>query len=346
MPASPPIPAPDGSGKPRTPLDRLVERGFGAGARLLPERAPDTCAYLLVQGAAGPRWLVPARPHPQALAAVATWRPHDRRAAIKWRAFVEAWRLGLAAALPGVERVWIAGDAGDGAPSIHLGTPDRRQKAILFHRTPAGGMAVRKLALSAGAEAAVTREIAILRQLATLRPGLAPAVLGADGVSVDMTWLDGTPVPARLDGVVLALLDSLRLDRQIEPQAGTNLPERLPAFIEHGDMAPWNLRRHPGGLHVLDWEDACIPGLPLQDLVGWLLAVGHVLRRRPVADVLAEGRPTLQAFAHRIGLDVGLAAGLATHGLVRRQRLALDRGDTAYAAALAPAIATPDTWSG
>ena len=110
------------------PLDRLVERCFGPEARLEPGHRPGSIHYLVVSGASGPRWLVPARPNAAGLAAARGWRPHDLGARLKWSAFIGAWRTGTAAHLPGVQEclVVIAGQVrcGPAAGPVDLAAGD------------------------------------------------------------------------------------------------------------------------------------------------------------------------------------------------------------------------------
>ncbi|HMR29773.1 MAG TPA: phosphotransferase [Geminicoccaceae bacterium] len=273
--------------------------------------------------------------------AVRSWSPHDRIAALEWRVLVAAWRLGVAALLPGVDRIWIAGSRATLGPCIHLGTPDRRQKAVLFHGPDP--VTVEKVAIHDDAHAAVAREAATLEAVAQLRPGLAPELLGSTGGSMRTAWIDGSLPPARLDEPVLDLLASLRLGHAT-PTGADGLPEHLPAYIEHGDFAPWNLRLDRGRLRLLDWEDARIPGLPLQDLIGWHLAVGHVAGRRPVAEVLNRHRPVLDAFARRIGLDAATVPPLVRLHLHRRRELARNRDDAGLAAAIDAALTASERW--
>lgn len=336
MPSAP-APAPSLAPPLRTvSLEHLVARCFGAAAQLCSAPCPDATAYLAVSGRAGPRWLLPARPTEASLRVARSWRPHGRAAALRWRGLIAAWRSGVAARLPGVERIWIAGGALRSA--VHLGTPDRRQKAVVFHAPgPSGVASVEKIAIHDEARAAIAHEAAILESLARLRPGLAPEVLEFGPGSFRTAQIDGDLVPPRLDEAIRTLLASLRLDGDL-PSGDASLPERLPAFIEHGDFTPWNLRRSDGRLRLLDWEDARIPGLPLQDLIGWHLAVGHIADRRPVVEILRRQEPVLHEFARRIGLDTGTVAPLVRIYLRRRRELARARGDAGYAAALNTAL--------
>ena len=323
------------------PLEQLIGRCFGPEARLFRSRQPGATAYLAVSGASGPRWLLPARASDTALLAARSWRPHGPAASLKWRALLAAWRHGTAALLPGVERIWIAGGPSDPAPCVHLGTADRWQKAVLFH--PCDPISVEKIAIRDEARAAVAHEAAILETLARLRPGLAPELLGTAPGSLRSRWVDGDLPPPRLDEPILALLASLGLDREV-PVGKAGLPDRLPAFIEHGDFAPWNLRVGTGGPRLLDWEDARIPGLPLQDLIGWHLAVGHLAGRQPVAGILQRQRLPIQDFARRIGLDAATVPPLVRLHLTRRRELARTRGDAGYAAALDAALWAGERW--
>ena len=250
------------------------------------------------------------------------WRPYDRGASLKWLAFRLAWHVGIAGGLPGIERASLIGiperDAVLGPlapPAIYVGTPDRRQKAVLFHGDPSGRrLAVEKVAIGADAADAIAQETRILRQLATLCPSLGPEVLRSDGDRLVTRWVDGSLIGPRLDETLLELLASLRRDNEIETtaeqRAAFSLPPRLPAFIEHGDLAPWNIRRAGGRLHLTDWEDGRIDGMPLQDLVGWILAVRHLLAGQPPSEALRSERPVLDAFARRIGIEVATVPGL------------------------------------
>jgi hypothetical protein len=255
--------------------------------------------------------------------------------------------------LPGIERVSLIGiperDAMLGPlapPAIYVGTPDRRQKAVLFHGDASGRkLAVEKVAIGADAADAVAQEARILRQLATLRPSLGPDVLWSDGDRLVTRWIDGNLISPRLDETLLDVLASLRRENEIETtaeqRAAFSLPPRLPAFIEHGDLAPWNIRKAGDRLQLTDWEDGRIDGMPLQDLVCWILAVRHLLAGQSVSEALHSERPVLDAFAQRVGIEVATVPGLVMLYLTRRRHLALERGDTAYAAALLTAIETP-----
>jgi hypothetical protein len=327
-------------------------------ARLFPAAASGPgAAFLVVRGPRGPRWLIPERPTPAVVAALAGWRPYDRAPAAKWSLLRRLYRLGLAGRLPGVERCRLR--IAEPAPAIYLGTPDRRRKAVLFVPGDDGQapQAVRKVGLGPDAAAAVAREAKVLGWLAEHRPGLAPRPLARDGVAATLTmeWCPGRPVPRALDPRLLDRLAALalgravatgRADRRLEawPEMrallrAAPLPGSVPGFVEHGDMAPWNIRLDNGTLRLTDWEDARIEGLPVQDLLAYALAVGHRLERRPVAEALARYRDPARALARRIGLDERLLPGLVARFLARRLRLAAARGDAAMVTALRAAAA-------
>jgi hypothetical protein len=313
--------------------------------------------YLVLRGPRGPRWLIPERPSPALLIVLTGWRPYDRLPAAKWSLFRRLYRLGLAGRLPGVERryLWL----GVPSPAVYLGTPDRRQKALAF--VPgADGLAperVQKTALGPDAAAAVAHEAETLLWLATHRPNLAPRLLRHDPATATLTmaWCPGRLVPRALDPRLLDTLAALALGRAVtvgdEDLApwppierlvrATPLPERVPGCVEHGDMAPWNIRRDDGTLRLTDWEDARIEGLPLQDLFSYALAVGHRLERQPVAAALFSVRAPAFALAARIGPDRELFPGLVARFLARRVRQAAERGDAALVAALLAAAEDP-----
>jgi Phosphotransferase enzyme family len=88
---------------------------------------------------------------------------------------------------------------------------------------------------------------------------------------------------ARLAGEVLP--------RWLEAGAPPDLVERLPdlpAVLQHNDLGSWNIVVRPGGFTALDWESARPSGLPLWDLLYFLVDVLPQLDGARSADERAE----------------------------------------------------------
>jgi hypothetical protein len=203
-------------------------------------------------------------------------------------------------------------------PVIYLGTPGSKRKAVvhLVERVSGECQAIVKVPLTDEAKTAVLHEAEVLRALKAEGYEIAPRLLHVDwaqGISTQ-TFVEGRPGLRRLAPEYWRTLCSLLL-----PGETTSLPEHaekwaeivfspnddgqerrrviealeelhdaasLPACWQHGDFAPWNIKRLPnGGCALLDWEDAERKGLPLQDAY-------HFLHMQ---DFLFEGRPKLHA---------------------------------------------------
>ena len=67
-----------------------------------------------------------------------------------------------------------------------------------------------------------------------------------------------------------------RLDYYLETLAS----REWPVVIQHGDFAPWNLLRTPGGaIKAIDWEFGAMEGFPYQDLCHYFLWVSFLIYR-------------------------------------------------------------------
>ncbi len=186
-------------------------------------------------------------------------------------------------------------------PVIYVGTPGPYRKWVfgLIDTQNNRVRAVGKAPLEPQAGRAILGETALLDQLAHEKPGLAPRNLFAHrarGIAVQ-EYLSATPTGRNLtEKHIRFLLDlaipeeTLSLDQVIEDLFKRNdgledenpetrsILERvleegkdrasLPAVWEHGDFAPWNLKRmENGSLCAIDWENAVRGGLPGFDLV-------------------------------------------------------------------------------
>lgn len=55
----------------------------------------------------------------------------------------------------------------------------------------------------------------------------------------------------------------------------------IPVCIEHGDFAPWNIRRTPSGdLFFIDWENATVRGLPWMDALHFVFQTSVLVNRQ------------------------------------------------------------------
>jgi Ser/Thr protein kinase RdoA (MazF antagonist) len=157
--------------------------------------------------------------------------------------------------------------------------------------------AVVKIPLTAEAKVAILREAAVLRQLESDGCTFAPQLLCVDrdkGIATQK-FVEGRPAGRRFTPAIYKLLGSL-----LRPGGATSLATHamplaadldavdgkstvrgaledlhdetpLPSCWEHGDFAPWNIRRTvDGDCVLLDWEDARRDGLPLMDAFHFL----------------------------------------------------------------------------
>lgn len=93
--------------------------------------------------------------------------------------------------------------------------------------------------------------------------------------------------------------------------------------LVHGDLAPWNVLRTPGGIGLIDWETAKFADQPLRDLIHYLVQAGALLRWTDVPTVVRE-------LTHPAGMVTELTRRL---DLPRSQ---IDEALHAYFIALAP----------
>lgn len=97
------------------------------------------------------------------------------------------------------------------------------------------------------------------------------------------------------------------LARRALTRLNINRGVRLATFIEHGDFAPWNVKRSADGrIFVIDWEHAQAEGLPWCDALHFCFQTSVLARRWPAREVLAAMRATMRslgaaAYADAIG---------------------------------------------
>lgn len=285
-------------------LDHVLNTAFPRsdhGDRTTPSELP---IYVIPQGVE-PRWVVIGDSR-DAVPVFRSWRPFKLGTRLRWSAIGGASSLGLLARLPGVIttrapidfsywRRLLPGFREDWAPVLYIGNPSHTRKVTLFFvgRGGQGFKAVAKVPLHPLSGAAILNEAAILEELRGAE--YLPGTLFQDseqGIAAQ-SWLEGQPVSRNLTPAHMALLArfaapgavrvsgqrasiarelaqaDLPFDRDVLSRAQEFLDydEPLPAFIEHRDFAPWNLKRLPdGGTGAIDWEWAVTRGLPGQDI--------------------------------------------------------------------------------
>jgi hypothetical protein len=195
---------------------------------------------------------------------------------------------------------------------VYVGTPGPARKCVVHLVEPASGecRSVLKVPLTEMAKAAILRDADVLNRLAAEGYACAPRVLLVDrerGIAAH-SFLAGTPGSRTFKVSYRKLLTSLLLpgewtslssslaelqpaladDRLPQPAIVAQLLPRLadtselPACWLHRDFAPWNIREvsHDEAA-LLDWEDACRGGLPLQDALHFLHIQNYLFSKRP-----------------------------------------------------------------
>ena len=286
-------------------LDRVLRTAFPPADGGDPTSEAELPVHVIPQGGE-PRWIVVGDPR-DAAPVFRSWRPFKVGTRLRWSAVVGASSLGVLSRVPGVISTlgsidlayWqrsLPGFQDDWAPVIYIGNPSHTRKVTAFfvargdHRLKA----VAKVPLNAMSGSAILNEVAILEKLSGA--DYLPASLFQDperGIAAQ-SWLEGKPVsrtltPAHIEllarfalpgvtirvsaerGTIARELDQadLPFDRDVLARAQEFLDydEPLPAFIEHRDFAPWNLKRLPNGqTGAIDWEWAVTRGLPCQDI--------------------------------------------------------------------------------
>ncbi|HEY2472370.1 MAG TPA: hypothetical protein VGI45_31575 [Terracidiphilus sp.] len=251
-----------------------------------------------------PRWIIIGSPG-AAMPVLKSWSPWNKTSRIQWSVLQAAAAADALRFLPRVSNSVFDVDVAywrgclptfpdQWSAVIHIGSPSYTRKAILFLiENGARVTAAAKVPLAPESAAAIFNEADMLDHLS--RFDYLPRVLFRDrsrGIAAQ-SWLDGKPVGRGFGQPHLDLLNSLAcaegsvrvcddrlslqntLDKSDLPfdrsvlVRGMDMLEcdvLLPAFVEHRDFAPWNLKWiRPGVLGLLDWEWAEPVGLPWQD---------------------------------------------------------------------------------
>lgn len=302
------------------------------------------------------RWIVP-RNSKLVLPVLKSWKPYKLTSRMQWRVILAASRFNIVYLLPKTVRtiikidlsywdIWLDDFSESWEVLVHVGNPSYTRKSIVFFVDRTSSVrAVAKLPLQASAKAAILHEAVILRKLQSKR--LFPRILFADeqlGIAAQ-TWVRGTHVSRKFgkqhiellrqladDNVTVCLSDCHKkiaawvgqLDIPLEPSLlnrALGLLENdreLPAFIEHRDFVPWNLRRLPDGrLTLIDWEWAVENSLPWQDICRFFYMQDYLFRGPGKVWTTLTGNPLLQTYIHSLGIPAEILPGLTMHYLLR-----------------------------
>jgi hypothetical protein len=240
--------------------------------------------------------------------------------------------------LPDYTEAWDA--------AVYVGHPSPTRKAIIFFVDKyARVKAVAKIPIQMAAKDAILNEAAVLQFLGRRLP--LPEVLFTDPIEgiAGQSWMEGGHVPSTFRSEQLDLLSCLiyegaeaclsdhrdRLAAELENQdvhldalllkRALSLLERnesLPAFTEHRDCVPWNMRRLTDGrLTLIDWEWAIQQGLPWQDVCRYFYMQDYLFKKSANLWVILTGHPLLTEYRQRFGISLAAVKGLTMHYLIR-----------------------------
>lgn len=318
--------------------------------------SPDRRAVHIIPQAGVPRWILPDDTS-RALTVLKSWKPYSLKSFVQWKVILAVCRIGALAAIPGMRRGMLRSDAAywqkllpsyteAWAAVVYVGHPSPTRKAIVFFVDKCARVqAVAKIPLQMEAKAAILNEAAILQFLSHRLP--LPEVLFTDQVEgiAGQSWMEGGHVSSSFRAEQLDLLSCLhsegaevrlsdsrdRLAAELESQdvpldallqkRALSLLERnesLPAFTEHRDCVPWNMRRLTDGrLTLIDWEWAIQQGLPWQDVCRYFYMQDYLFKKSANVWEILTGHMWLTKYRQRFGLSLDVVKGLTMHYLVR-----------------------------
>ena len=303
-----------------------------------------------------PRWVVIGDSR-AAAHVFRSWRPFKWSTRLRWNAVTVAAATGLLSRLPGVIATtapidlsyWrmLPGFQDDWVPVLYIGNPSFTRKITLFFvaSRDRAFRAVAKVPLHHASREAILNEAAILESLP--EKDYLPRSIFQDpkrGVAAQ-SWLEGAPVSRKLTSAHMELLAefavpgaSVRVSDQRDPIAceleRLDLPfdrrvleqalevlaydEPLPAFIEHRDFAPWNLKQLTDGrTAAIDWEWAILRGLPCQDIFRYFYIQDALFHGPGNAWQAMNNHPLVQAYWRRFDLPPEALPALAMYYLLR-----------------------------
>jgi thymidylate kinase len=291
-------------------VDTIVERTILADEP--PTSLPSTASTAGWVGLPSPHsahWVLPRSPARLSRNSLKIHRPVSRRA-------LAGWCVGYGMAASGVLRLcpavtpegWILDRTTDLVPvggSLAVARSNHRDRALVLVLDRRGTpFLVAKLAhWGAAAEQLAAEAAAISAYGPLVEPPLRLPVIRA----ADLGRLVFEALPWRVD------LTPWRLDPLVAYALGRlHAVHRAPdgTGVAHGDVAPWNLLRVPGGWSLLDWEAAGPGHPPFYDLFHFLVQ-SHALLGRPTSDDIVKGLRgntwigrCLQAYAIGGGVDL------------------------------------------
>ncbi len=322
-------------------------------------RHPGTETYsVLAVGRKGEiRWLVDQRARRIVGQVFEAWRPYSRLSRAAWMVLRYASGLRVLRLIPGVHRIsipaaqygaWIEScpQLKGCAPVVFIGKPSITEKLTVFLGDGSGKIAaVAKLALTAAAMESIDNEAYALQHLREVIPGIPPllSVDSTRGVCIQ-GWVRGRSVGRGLTEKHLALLLKLprsgrsvsmreawsALIKSMRPEhkriAEAYLAQRefcgeLRILWEHGDFAPWNIKKSPGGnLVLLDWEYASANGLPLLDLLHFFYRQQYLFRDMGSIPRVMEANQLVRKYCLAFELTQEMRKMLASYYLLRSLR--------------------------
>jgi len=124
------------------------------------------------------------------------------------------------------------------------------------------------------------------------------------------SWVDAQRTLALSETPDWARLGSAFPANELLARVAMQLRGRIvPATIQHGDFAPWNIKVSPSGAWtVLDWERGELAGLPGWDWFHYVIQTGILVERLPAPGLVQRVESLLGSAAF---LQYGARAGIA-----------------------------------
>jgi len=336
-------------------LSDILRISFPAGDEGNAPRGTEFAVHVIPQGNE-PRWVVIGDPR-NAAPVFRSWRPFKISTRVRWSAVVAASAHGLLARLPGVISTrsvvdlsyWrrLPGFDDDWVPVVHIGNPSYTRKITVFFvdRQEQKCKAVAKVPLSGASAQAILNEADVLDRLRGAE--YLPACLFRDrqrGIAAQ-AWLEGAPLSRAFRPSHMELLarfavpegmvrvsdqrkaiageleeSGLPFDRDVisRAQGFLDYDAPLPAFIEHRDFAPWNLKRLENGqTGAIDWEWTVLRGLPCQDIYRYFYIQDALFNGPGNAWQVINSQSLVRDFYRRFELPPEALPALAMHYLLR-----------------------------
>jgi hypothetical protein len=257
-----------------------------------------------------PRWLLPRGPRTAAVSGLAVYQPVTLRARLGWEAGRALAGTGLFRLFPRADgppeevRELVAPHIPRGATLAVMRTNHAGRYVVMIIGSDGGATAVAKVAVNDVGDAALETEAKWMLAHAPLLPAplRAPRILAR---TPGLLLLEATPWSPRLRPWVLPAEVAFALGRAFSESAGGG-----GGGVAHGDCAPWNLLKTPGGWVLVDWEDSRADAPPFFDVFHYLVQ-SAVLLRRPASRAFTGAAPgvpwmrdAIRAYAEGAGRPV------------------------------------------